>query len=172
MLTLFIFYHVLFLQFVSGYYLTPHHHRHNAYFSKYAGIHHKKTSVNGAINFNIELLSEQNKIGVKNDVMWSDSEEKFVIAGDYNKQQKMSSESVTATQKPVLYLSSLNYFLRTCFIPSGDLTKYYFSYTYWRLGQRFISATNSVFGTQALLLALGFKKNQIGIYIYIFSYRI
>lgn len=37
------------------------------------------------------------------------------------------------------------------------------SYTLWRLAQRFISATSSVFGTQALLFALGFRKSHIGV---------
>lgn len=55
-----------------------------------------------------------------------------------------------------------NLFL-SCFIPSGELTSDYYKYSSWRIFQRFIGATNSVFGTQALLLALGFKKSSIGI---------
>jgi len=33
----------------------------------------------------------------------------------------------------------------------------------WRLAQRFVGASSSVFGTQALVLALGFKSSSIGI---------
>lgn len=49
------------------------------------------------------------------------------------------------------------------FMPSGELTPDYYRYTLWRLAQRFVGATSSVFGTQALVLALGFKLNTIGI---------
>ena len=53
--------------------------------------------------------------------------------------------------------------IKSCFIPSGAITSDYYKYSMWRLAQRFVSATCSVFGTQALLLALGFKKEKIGI---------
>ena len=53
--------------------------------------------------------------------------------------------------------------IKSCFIPSGEITSDYYRYSMWRLAQRFVSATCSVFGTQALLLALGFKKEKIGI---------
>jgi hypothetical protein len=53
--------------------------------------------------------------------------------------------------------------LKSCFIPSGEITSDYYRYSMWRLAQRFVSATCSVFGTQALLLALGFKREKIGI---------
>lgn len=59
--------------------------------------------------------------------------------------------------------SKLTRILRNSFLPSGALNSDYYKYTLWRIAQRFISATTSVFGTQALLLALGFKKNSIGI---------
>lgn len=157
-ISLFICCNIFSLRCISAYFLSHHY----SIGSKYAGSVQSKTRINAFNNFNIQLLSEQNKIGVKKDVIWSDSEEKFVVAGDHSMQQNPTNGSVTSNQKSVSFLSSINYFLRTCFIPSGDLSQYYFSYTYWRLGQRFISATNSVFGTQALLLALGFKKNQIG----------
>lgn len=49
------------------------------------------------------------------------------------------------------------------FMPSGELTPDYYTYTAWRLAQRFVGASSSVFGTQALVLALGFKSNSIGI---------
>ena len=53
-------------------------------------------------------------------------------------------------------------FLSNSFLPSGDLTSDYYRYTIWRASQRLVGATLSVFGTQALLLALGFKKSSIG----------
>lgn len=53
-------------------------------------------------------------------------------------------------------------FLSNSFLPSGDLTSDYYRYTLWRAMQRLVGATLSVFGTQALLLALGFKKSSIG----------
>lgn len=57
----------------------------------------------------------------------------------------------------------LYHFFCNCFIPGGELSAEYYKYTTWRIFQRFISATNNVFGTQALLLALGFKKHSIGL---------
>ncbi len=53
-------------------------------------------------------------------------------------------------------------YLKESFLPSGQLTSDYYKYTSWRLTQRAISSTCSVFGTQSLLLALGLKKNRIG----------
>ena len=138
----------------------------NALFTpKAVKLHHRNTlckshamfdirMTHGDINkLNTQFFREQNKIGVKRDVTWSSTQKKFIYTANENNAKHLPS------------ISSLSYFLRSCFIPSGDLSEYYYSYTYWRLGQRFISATNSVFGTQALLLALGFKKNQIGNYI-------
>lgn len=59
--------------------------------------------------------------------------------------------------------SNFRRFLLTCFIPSGDLSAEYYQYTVFRAFQRFISSTNNVFSTQALLLALGFRKNRVGL---------
>ena len=57
---------------------------------------------------------------------------------------------------------NLQHALHGHFFPSGELTSDYYRYASWRATQRLVSATNSVFGTQALLLALGFKKHRIG----------
>ena len=46
------------------------------------------------------------------------------------------------------------------FIPSGDISPDYFTYTKWRCMQRFVAGTSSVFGTQALVMALGVKSNK------------
>jgi hypothetical protein len=60
--------------------------------------------------------------------------------------------------------NSIKNFLTGCFVPGGDLSSDYYRYSLWRMLQRFIGATNHVFGTQALLLALGFQKSSaIGI---------
>jgi hypothetical protein len=59
--------------------------------------------------------------------------------------------------------ASFQQLLRNCFLPGGYISEDYYKYTYWRIAQRFVSATSSVFGTQALLLALGFKSNRIGV---------
>lgn len=52
--------------------------------------------------------------------------------------------------------------LHSQFFPSGRLTADYYTYAKWRAIQRLVSSTNSVFGTQALLLALGFKNKNLG----------
>ena len=55
------------------------------------------------------------------------------------------------------------HFLRGCFLPAGPLTPDYFKFTSWRVTQRFLSATTSVFGAQSLLLAIGVKSSKIGV---------
>ncbi len=46
------------------------------------------------------------------------------------------------------------------FIPSGDISPDYFTYTKWKCMQRFVAGTSSVFGTQALVMALGVKNSK------------
>lgn len=53
------------------------------------------------------------------------------------------------------------HFLKQSFIPDG-VSPDYFTYTKWRILQRLVSATVSVFGTRALLLALGVKTERVG----------
>lgn len=84
---------------------------------------------------------------------WNNAKE---FLWDDSKQQLLSSHPNQAKHK------TLSTFLNDCFIPSGDLTIHYYRYMFWRAIQRFVNATNNVFGTQALLLALGLKKNRIG----------
>lgn len=57
----------------------------------------------------------------------------------------------------------LRLLIRNTFIPNGVVSTEYYNYTLWRLAQRFLSATTSVFGTQSLLLAIGYKKDSIGV---------
>jgi Vitamin B6 photo-protection and homoeostasis len=93
------------------------------------------------------VLIEHSNLGIKKAMRWDDSTNSF--------QQYALSESVKQT--PLLN------FFKNCFVPSGAISSDYYTYSLWRSAQRFVSATSSVFGTQALLLALGFKSNRIGI---------
>ncbi|KAA8492218.1 Protein root UVB sensitive 1, chloroplastic [Porphyridium purpureum] len=51
--------------------------------------------------------------------------------------------------------------LKHAFIPE-DVSPDYYSFSAWRFVQRIMSATVGVFGTQALLLAVGIKSGKIG----------
>jgi hypothetical protein len=51
--------------------------------------------------------------------------------------------------------------LKQSFLPE-NVTPDYYTYTQWRILQRLVSATVSVFGTRALLLALGVKTEMVG----------
>jgi purine-cytosine permease-like protein len=54
--------------------------------------------------------------------------------------------------------------MKKFFLPGGSMTSDYYRYTMWRFSQRFVSATCGVFGTQALLMALGVKqRHNLGI---------
>jgi hypothetical protein len=53
-------------------------------------------------------------------------------------------------------------FLKLTFLPD-NVTPDYYTYTKWRVLQRLVSATVSVFGTRALLLALGVKTERVGL---------
>lgn len=110
-------------------------------------------------SFSIEnlVLIEQNKRGIKKTMKWN----------KYSNSFHPYSTNDEVKQTPI------KNFLIDCFIPSGKISSDYYKYSIWRSAQRFVSATSSVFGTQALLLALGFKSNRIGtksyrlIYIYL-----
>ena len=93
------------------------------------------------------VLIEHSSLGIRRGMRWDEATKTF--------QQGALSESVKQTQL-------LNFF-KNCFVPSGAISSDYYTYSLWRSAQRFVSATSSVFGTQALLLALGFKSNKIGI---------
>ncbi len=77
-----------------------------------------------------------------------------------------SSPSIIPTRTSNSQSSAYNTFIRFLkrhFLPSGDLTPDYYTYTVWRLIQRLNTAICSVFSTQALLLALGFNGKSLGI---------
>jgi hypothetical protein len=59
--------------------------------------------------------------------------------------------------RPLKFLTRVFY---NNFVPSGNITQDYFTYSKWRACQRFVSATSSVFGTQALVMALGVKSGK------------
>lgn len=48
------------------------------------------------------------------------------------------------------------------FLPGGNPPPDYYRYAIWRAIQRLVSATNGVFGSQALIMALGIRKKHIG----------
>ena len=52
--------------------------------------------------------------------------------------------------------------IKQAFLPRG-VTSDYYAFTLWRMAQRIVSSTVSVFGTQSLLLALGVKTNKVGV---------
>ncbi|CAN0146494.1 unnamed protein product, partial [Hapterophycus canaliculatus] len=58
-------------------------------------------------------------------------------------------------------VGSLQLLLQHWFIPE-DVTPDYYHFTFWRMFQRFVAGTINVFGTQALLLALGIKARRLG----------
>lgn len=105
-------------------------------------------------SFSLEnlVLSEQNKRGIKKTMKWNKDLNSF------------HSYSMNDEVKQTPFKN----FLIDCFIPSGKISSDYYKYSLWRSAQRFVSATSSVFGTQALLLALGFKSNRIGTKSYMY----
>lgn len=98
------------------------------------------------------VVSEESNMGIRKSFKWDNELDKFVP-------QPLTSYSKFDPQPQ----SAFQYFLRTCFLPSGKMSPDYVKYTQWRMMQRFLSATTSVFGTQALLLAIGVKQSKIGI---------
>lgn len=100
---------------------------------------------------------EYSSIGTKKLMIWDINQKKFRYQRDihYNESKRLSFSKV----------------LHNNFFPSGELSNDYYRYTIWRASQRLVSATNSVFGTQALLLALGFKTKKLGRQIILYIYN-
>lgn len=99
--------------------------------------------------FNSDELVEHTKLGGARSIKWDST------TGSFRPKKLVSAENIQSGNK-------LTIFLKNCFLPGGELSEDYYKYTSWRAAQRFVGATTNVFGTQALLLALGFKKNRIG----------
>ncbi len=103
---------------------------------------HVQSTANRVPFFNERTLIEHGAMGTKKVMVWNDATSSF----------KYHSESKFNLQRA----------LHGHFFPSGELTPDYYKYATWRATQRLVSATNGVFGTQALLMALGFNKKRIG----------
>ena len=101
----------------------------------------------GIVHDDDMLFIEHNSMGTKKFMAWDDQRRRFL-----HEKHVSPGESQLQGMKV----------LQGTFFPSGDLSSDYYRYAFWRALQRFVSATNSVFGTQALLLALGFKTNKLG----------
>lgn len=87
-------------------------------------------------------------------ISWDEAKGKYVqVAGDGG-----SGASGKVGNGPVQQVSDM---LRHALVPE-DVTPDYYSFTQWRVFQRFVAGTISVLGTQALLLALGIKANKLG----------
>jgi len=65
-------------------------------------------------------------------------------------------------RSPAQAWSILSSRVSQAFMPRG-VTSDYYAFTLWRMAQRIVSSTVSVFGTQSLLLALGVKTNTVGV---------
>jgi uncharacterized protein YqgC (DUF456 family) len=72
-----------------------------------------------------------------------------------------TERQMNAKQRGSEFVRRRKMFLERAFFPE-DVTPDYYSFTAWRFAQRCVSATVGVFGTQALLLALGVKAGRIG----------
>jgi hypothetical protein len=150
-------------------------------------LRQSKDSLAGTIFDTSRGLSEQNKYSIKTKVSFNQNFNRFQPVSSVDSpsfSSKIIQSSFSASSDSIFTV--LQQFLYSCFIPSGKLSKDYFTYTRWRLCQRFVSATArsvlswltahfvppycfllSVFGTQALLLALGFKRAHIGLLVII-----
>ena len=104
------------------------------------------------------ILVEKNRYNTRS-LYWDDKKSSF----------KTSTEA-SLKFRPNIFLVMYSYlvgFLKNCFLPVGTLTEDYYTYTYWRIMQRFLSATTSVFGMQSLLLAIGGRYETIVHFPYI-----
>jgi len=85
-----------------------------------------------------------------------------VVEWDGNKQTFKTKSRNEWTKKEVeLFISRVFSMVKAIFLPQ-NVTQDYYQYSFWRGLHRFISATLSVFGTQALLSALGHKTKNLG----------
>ena len=144
----------LLLVLCSVHAFLPRIHKYNHIFSQNEGIR-RCTSVSG-----LYMVAQMDLPSFSNDVL---------IENVKGRTYAMKWDSTKGTFQPAAMHEDMTQdsrfvsIIKSCFIPSGAITSDYYKYSMWRLAQRFVSATCSVFGTQALLLALGFKKEKIGI---------
>lgn len=94
-------------------------------------------------------LIQYDSYGGKQHMRWNADKGQF---------EESTSQQAVVSPPAARSHSRLHHFFAHCFFPFGDLSPDYYRYSFWRALQRLVSATNNVFGTQALLLALGFRK--------------
>ena len=98
-----------------------------------------------------------NRMYGKKRVLHWDQESHMFGTYSTNGGQLAPSETPEKKPKPLKVLTRVFY---NNFVPSGNISEDYFTYSKWRACQRFVSATSSVFGTQALVMALGVKSGK------------
>jgi len=100
--------------------------------------------------------------GVRKRLVWdaSDGDGRFVLQ-DSVRPDGPSGELFGTHGAAADAAASVVHFFTNAFFPE-DVTPDYYSFTAWRFFQRCVSATVGVFGTQALLLALGIKSGRLG----------
>ena len=144
----------LLLVLCSVHAFLPRIHNYNHLFSQNEGIRRCR-SISG-----LSMVAQIDVPSFSNDVLLENVKGRtYAMKWDSTK----GTFQPAAMQETMTQDSRFVSIIKSCFIPSGAITSDYYKYSMWRLAQRFVSATCSVFGTQALLLALGFKKEKIGI---------
>lgn len=91
-------------------------------------------------------------------IQWDEKSKKFRLK---EWEHAETERRMNAKQRGSEFVRRKKMFLTRAFFPD-DVTPDYYSFTAWRFAQRCVSATVGVFGTQALLLALGVKAGRIG----------
>ena len=131
--------------------------------SKYKFKFYKSYSINLEQNLDDIIFVEKNSIGNKRYLKWDNisldfktslndiqrPHDTFVTHGLFVSFNEALKSRVTLLYNRILTI------LSNSFLPVGVLTKDYYKYTSWKILQRFLTSTNSVFGTQSLLLAIG-----------------
>lgn len=124
--------------------------------SKIGTLHRNHILQSSSKSFQYELV-EYNTLGERKLFNYNNDTNTFVS------KKCVDEEDYSSSFQTIFNKASIQQFLKNCFLPGGFISADYYKYAYWRIAQRFVSATSSVFGTQALLLALGFKRNRIGV---------
>lgn len=96
--------------------------------------------------------------GDRRGIWWDEKARKFRLR---EWEHAETERRMNAKQRGSEFVRRKKMFLTRAFFPD-DVTPDYYSFTAWRFAQRCVSATVGVFGTQALLLALGVKAGRIG----------
>jgi len=110
------------------------------------------TTVLGAVGAYDVLGSDRREIE------WDESSQQFKLKAWDHEERAMT---MSINERWDEFVRRRKEFLFDAFFPP-DVTPDYYAFTAWRFSQRCMSATVGVFGTQALLLALGVKAGRIG----------